>query len=62
MKGRSSSPSVFVVYSFRDRYEMARQFVLPGRIMFLRPLKRKPHEKKKKRRHDAVWVNAEVCL
>ena len=39
---------------------MARTFILPGRLMYLRPLKAKPHEKKRKRRYDAVWAKAEV--
>lgn len=43
---------------------MARTFVLPGRLMYLRPLKSKPKEKKARRKYDAVWSNAKVtrCL
>ena len=39
---------------------MARTFILPGRLMYLRPLKGKPKEKKKRRRYDAVWAKAKV--
>lgn len=39
---------------------MARTFILPGRLMYLRPLKHKPHVKKKRRIYDAVWAKAEV--
>lgn len=39
---------------------MARTFIIPGRLMYLRPLKHKPHVKKRRRRYDAVWANAEV--
>ena len=45
---------------YRDRYRMARTFVLPGRLMYLRPLKNKPHVKKQSRRYDAFWAKPEV--
>lgn len=41
---------------------MARNFIIPGRLMYLRPLKHKPHVKKRRRRYDAVWANAEVAV
>lgn len=43
----------------RERYEQARSFVLPGRLMFLRPLKPKSRVKATRRRYDAVWARAE---
>ena len=44
----------------RDRYRMARTFVLPGRFMYIRPLKPKAHVKKQSRKYDAFWAKPEV--
>ena len=37
---------------------MSRQFVPPGRLMYLRPVKAKCKEKKLERRYHAVWIEA----
>eukprot|EP00891_Asterochloris_glomerata_P009487 jgi/Astpho2/9487/fgenesh1_pg.00145_%23_78_t len=42
----------------RNRYHMSRQFVPPGRLMHLRPVKAKCKEKKLERRYHAVWIEA----
>jgi hypothetical protein len=42
------------------RFQVARQFVTPGRIMLLRPLKTAPKERKARRDYDAVWITTDV--
>ena len=42
----------------RNKYHMSRQFVPPGRLMYLRPVKAKCKEKKLERRYHAVWIEA----
>ncbi|CAL8465267.1 g4802 [Coccomyxa elongata] len=41
------------------RYEIARNFRPPGRLMFLRPMKTAAQEKASRRTYDPVWITAE---
>lgn len=45
----------------RNRYEQAREFVPPGRLMFLRPIKSAAKERKSNRKYMPVWITAQVC-
>lgn len=42
------------------RYEIARNFRPPGRLMFLRPMKTAAQEKATRRTYDPVWITTEV--
>lgn len=42
------------------RYEVARNFRPPGRLMFLRPVKEGPRTKVAQRTYDAVWITSEA--
>jgi hypothetical protein len=42
------------------RYESARNFRPPGRLLFLRPIKTAAQEKVARRSYDAVWIDPEV--
>ena len=44
----------------RNRYEAARDFVPPGRLMFLRPIKSAAKERKSNRKYMPVWITAQV--
>lgn len=44
------------------RFRAARDFVTPGRIMLLRPLKTAPKERAARRDYDPVWITSEVPL
>ena len=44
----------------RNRYEQARDFVPPGRLMFLRPIKSAAKERKSNRKYMPVWITAQV--
>lgn len=47
----------------QNRYHMARQFVPPGRLLFLRPLKTTPrNEPNSKRKYQPVWIESDVRL
>ena len=46
----------------QSRYEIAREFCVAGRIMFLRPVKHKARVKRKTRRYQPVWISPEVQL
>ena len=46
----------------QSRYEIAREFCVAGRIMFLRPVKHKARVKRKTRRYQPVWISPEVWL
>ncbi|KAL3156144.1 hypothetical protein ABBQ32_012435 [Trebouxia sp. C0010 RCD-2024] len=43
----------------RNRYEQARDFVPPGRLMFLRPIKSAAKERKSNRKYMPVWITAQ---
>lgn len=43
----------------RNRYEQSRNFVPPGRLMFLRPIKSAAKERKSKRHYAPVWITAQ---
>ena len=45
----------------QNRYEQARDFVPPGRLMFLRPIKSAAKERKSNRKYMPVWITAQVC-
>ena len=45
---------------WRNRYEQARDFVPPGRLMFLRPIKSAAKERKSNRKYMPVWITAQV--
>ncbi len=42
------------------RYDSARSFRPPGRLMFLRPVKSAPQCAQSQRKYDAVWLQQEV--
>jgi hypothetical protein len=42
------------------RYEVARNFRPPGRLMFLRPVKPGARSKVAQRTYDPVWITSEV--
>ena len=46
----------------RNRYEQARNFVPPGRLMFLRPIKSAAKERRSNRQYKPVWITAQVIL
>ncbi len=46
----------------RNRYEQARNFVPPGRLMFLRPIKSAAKERRSNRQYKPVWITAQVNL
>ncbi|KAL0029095.1 hypothetical protein WJX77_006448 [Trebouxia sp. C0004] len=43
----------------RNRYEQARDFVPPGRLMFLRPIKSAAKERRSNRQYKPVWITAQ---
>lgn len=46
----------------RNRYEQSRNFVPPGRLMFLRPIKSAAKERRSNRQYKPVWITAQVIL
>ena len=46
--------------TLQSRYEIAREFCVAGRIMFMRPVKRKARVKRSTRRYQPVWISPEV--
>ena len=43
------------------RYDSARSFRPPGRLMFLRPIKSAAQCPQSQRKYDVVWLQQEVC-
>jgi len=46
----------------RKKLDLARQFVMPGRVMFLRPVKadsRPKHRRARKAQYEAVWITCD---
>ena len=55
-----NTESMCMCVPVQNRYHMARSFVPPGRLLFLRPMKSATRETSSKRKYEAVWIEVEV--